>query len=62
MKRKPTQKELKHLREAVGEDGTKAHYFNPASPAVARQLRQRRSAKQVEEMRRAAGSPNKSAK
>lgn len=56
MKRKPTQKELKHLREAVGEDGTKVHYFNPASPEDARAYRERRRANQLAEMRQATGT------
>ncbi|MBR6423190.1 MAG: hypothetical protein IKS47_00695 [Bacteroidales bacterium] len=55
MKRTPTDKEKKHLRELVGENGQKAHYFNPESPAEARRYRERRSAKQVKEMRQAAG-------
>ena len=58
MKRTPTQKEQKYLRELVGADGNKAHYFNPASPAAAKRYRERRSAQQVAEMRRAAGNPN----
>ena len=55
MTHKRSKKETQHLRELMGADGQKAHYFNPASPAEARQYRERRSAKQVAEMRQAAG-------
>ena len=59
MKRTPTDKEKKHLRELVGENGQKAHYFNPVSPAEARRYRERRSAKQIKEMRQATGTKPK---
>ncbi len=53
MTRKRSEKEMQFLRET--NNGQTPHYFNPTSPQVAQQLRQRRSAKQVEDMRRAAG-------
>lgn len=56
MKRKATEKEKKYLRELVGENGTKAHYFNPETPENARKIRERRSASQVEEMRKVTGT------
>ena len=59
MKRTPTDKEKKHLRELVGENGQKAHYFKPTSPAIARKIRERRSASQVAEMRKATGTKAK---
>ena len=59
MKRKATEKEKKYLRELVGENGTKAHYFNPETPENARKFRERRSASQVEEMRKLTGTKPK---
>ena len=55
MKKILTEKEKKYMRDLVGDNGQKAHYFKPTSPAVARKYRERRSAKQVEEMRQATG-------
>ena len=53
-----SEKETRYLREIVGTNGQKVHYFNPASPADARAYRERRRANQlaqVKEMRKAAG-------
>ena len=55
MKRTPTQKEKLFLREIVGENGEKAHYFTP-DPGAARR---RRAASQVAQMREAANSKEK---
>ena len=55
MKRKRSEKETRHLREIVGTDGKKVHYFNPASPEDVRAYRERRRANQVAEMRKATG-------
>lgn len=55
MKRTPTQKELHHLREIVGESGGKVHTFTPDYGAAQR----RRVASQVREMREAAGDGKK---
>lgn len=59
MKRTPTEKEKKYLREIVGESGQKAHYFNPETPEKARKIRESRSASQVAEMRKATGTKAK---
>ena len=53
MKRKPTKKENLYLREIVGEDGNKAHYYPPDLGAAKRQ-RSARAAAQVAQMREAA--------
>lgn len=56
MTHKRNEKETRYLREIVGADGTKVHYFNPASPEDARAYRERRRANQLAEMRQATGT------
>lgn len=55
MKRTPTQKEKLFLREIVGENGEKAHYFTPDPEGA----RRRRAASQVAQMREAANRKEK---
>lgn len=62
MKHKRSEKETRYLREIVGTDGKKVHYFNPASPEDVHAYRERRRANQVAEMRRTAGAPKHPAK
>lgn len=56
MTHKRSEKETRYLREIVGADGTKVHYFNPETPETARKIRERRSASQVAEMRKETGT------
>ena len=56
MTHKRSEKETRYLREIVGADGAKVHYFNPASPEDARAYRERRRANQLAEMRQATGT------
>ena len=69
MKRTPTDKEKTYLRELVGDNGEKGHYFG-GTPEQRREIarerkaqrratNQARAAAQVKEMRKAAGGAGK---
>lgn len=59
MKQKRSEKETRYLRELVGENGEKAHYFNLDTKQSKTHNATRgsaRAAKQIAEMREAAGT------
>ena len=59
MKQKRSEKETRYLRELVGGNGEKAHYFNPDTKQSKTHNATRgsvRAAKQIAEMREAAGT------
>ena len=69
MTHKPSEKETRYLREIVGADGAKVHYFG-GTPEQRREIarerkaqrratNQARAAAQVKEMRKAAGGAGK---